>query len=425
MKFALPSLMSALMLSTAVSAATLHGPDQEFIDTTSQFGITQENWDSGVNAKITMQNAYKFTNFMEMTDGDKPVHDLGDARGLDLKALTALDLDGEYDMETIARDRMSLSSLVVLKDGDLVDEYYWNGQDVDRTHLQMSQTKSFTAMTVGILADQGLVDKTKLISDYLPELKDSGFGDATVQQVADMRSGIKIVFSEGKIWDERMTNVQEWNGENNYPELSSILDFGATLGQSEDKPTGEYYDYQCANTEMLNMLIERVTGEKTADVMEKLIWQQVGFDGNALLQSNANGEVVGSGGLNTSTRNMARMMHVLVNGGKNHLGEQVIPADFIDAIYAGDEEVVAAWANGKEAKMADGWYKDQIRVLNLGGHKLLAFVGIHGQATFGDPETGVVIAMNGGQPEMQAPRTVIATFLGMIPTLIEAANAQG
>lgn len=421
MKFALPSLMSALMLSTAVSAATLHGPDTDYIETTSQFGITQENWDHGVNAKTTMQNAYKYTHYMEMTTGGKPVHELGEAKGLDLKALTSLDVDGEYDMETIARDRMSVTSMVILKDGQLVDEYYWNGHDKDRTHLQMSQTKSFTAMTAGILADQGLIDKTKLVSEYLPELKGSGLGDATVQEVADMRSGIKIEFSPGKLWDDRMTNVQEWNGPNAYPELSSILDFAATIGQHPEKPTGKYYDYQCTNTETLNMLIERVTGEKTANVMEKLIWQQVGFEGDAKVQSNSNGEIVGSGGLNTTTRNMARMMNVLLNGGKNHLGEQVIPTDFIDAVYAGDEEVVEAWANGKEAAMADGWYKDQIRVLNLGGHKVFAFVGIHGQATFGDPETGVVIAMNGAQPEMQAPRTVIATFLGMVPTLIEAA----
>lgn len=421
MKIVLPSLMSALMLSTAASAATLIAPDQDFIDTTAQFGISQENWDLGANAKITLQNAYKYTYAMEMSAGDKPVHDLGAAKGLDLKAVTALDLDGEYDIETFARDRMSLTSLVVLKDGDLVDEFYWNGHDKDRTHLQMSQTKSFTAMTVGILADKGLLDKNELISVYLPELKGSGFGDATVQEVSDMRSGIQIDFTPGKLWDERMTNVQQWNGVNKYPELTSVLDFGATLGQSTKYETGKVYDYQCANTEMLTMLIERVTGKNAADVIEEELWQQVGFEGKAVIMSNENGEIVGSGGLNTTTRNMARMMHVLVNGGKNHLGEQVVPADFVEALYAGDEEVVEAWSHSKEAPMADGWYKDQIRVLDLGGHKVFAFVGIHGQATFGDPETGVVVAMNGGQPEMQAPRTVMATFHSMVPALIDAA----
>ncbi len=415
------SLLTITSLSS--SAATLHGPDKEFIDAIAPYGLSQANWDHGQSAKLLMHNAYRLTHYMDVSTMGKKVHDLGKPTGLDLKKYQSWDLDGMFDLEIIARDRLNLGALVITKNGKLVDEYYWNGSNKDSTHLQMSITKSFTSLTAATLASEGKIDMSKPISFYLPELKSSGFSQATIQEVADMRSGIKINFSPGKIWDERMTNVQEWNGTNKYPELKSILDFGATINHDPKKPAGKYYDYQCANTEMLGMLVERVTGKKLADVIEEKLWSKVGFEHNAKFMSNSNGEIVGSGGLNATTRDVNRMMYVLVNDGKNSEGEQVISKAFINKLLEGNSDVDQAWANGKESKMApDGWYKDQIRVFNIEGHKFIAFVGIHGQVTIGEPSTKTVISINGAQDQMQAPNQVMMMFFGLFPTILNAVN---
>ncbi|WP_104046446.1 serine hydrolase domain-containing protein [Vibrio jasicida] len=420
------TILSAVIAATTVfgaQAVTLHKPDAEFISNVALAGITLENWDNGQSAKLTMKNAYKFTHSVEMEKGDW-THDLGKAKGFDLDKPTAFDFDGELPMTQILRDRLNAESLVLLKDGELVDEYYWSGMNKDRTHIMMSVTKSFTALTVSILADEGLIDMDAKIVSYLPELKGSGFENATVQEVMDMRSGIKINVTEGKIWDERMTQVQEWNGKNNYPELKSVLDFGKTIGTRTDVKTGQAFDYQCANTEMLGMLIQRVTNTPAAEVMEEKLWKRVGFEHNARLQSNSTGEAVMSGGLNATTRDAAIMMDVLVNDGKNRRGEQIISKDFIDNLMAGNDEVKSAWQyDGFAALLSTAWYKDQIRVLNVDGHSFMTFVGIHGQVIVGEPSTGIVIAMTGAQDQMQAPRTVGMTFLGAIPSLLKAVAA--
>lgn len=237
----------------------------------------------------------------------------------------------------------------------------------------------------------------------------------------DMRSGVKIEFTPGKIWDERMTHVQEWNGVNNYSELKSILDFGATLGKRTDVNTGEAFDYQCAHTEMLGMLIARVTGMTAAEAMEERLWKRVGFENNAKLQSNHNGEAVMSGGLNATTRDAAIMMDVLVNGGKNRAGEQIVSPEYISNLMVGNDEVKSAWKHDGFSQLhADAWYKDQFRVLNVDGHSFILMVGIHGQVIVGEPSTGKVIAMTGAQDQMQAPRTVGMTMLSVIPTLLKS-----
>ena len=420
MKMKRLAMAVGLSVSTVLSAATLHPVDQAFLNKVEPFGITQQNWDSGKQAKLTLKNAYRFTPHMSISKGNH-IHHFGGTVPFNLNAIQARDLDGSYDLETLLRDRLNVESLVITRNGKLISEYYWNGTNQDSTHLQMSVSKSFTAITASILAAEGKIDMTRQVTDYLPELKASpGFSRATVQEVADMRSGINIEFSEGKIWDDRMTNVQNWNGENQYPELVGILDFAKLVNTSQKQP-GTQYDYQCINTEVLGKVVERVSGKPLADVIENKLWHRVGFEHDAKWMGNEKGEIVASGGLNATTRDINRMMFVLVNGGKNHIGEQVVPKTFIDNILAGNREVQNAWHNGKESKLlSDGWYKDQIRVLNVHGHTFMAFVGIHGQVTIGEPETGIVISMNGAQEEMQAPRTVLMTFTDAIPALLDA-----
>lgn len=418
-KTILATLMAAITFGA--SATTFHQPDQEFLTNAAQVGVTQANWDSGAAAKLTFKNAYRFTYSDEMSNG-KYVHDFGKATGFDLDSVSAHDVDGEFPMSVILRDRLNEESLVIMRNGKLIDEYYWSGMNKDHVHLQMSVTKSFTSLTLSILAAEGKVDMNAPITKYLPQLKASpGFAKATVQEVADMRSGITLQFTEGKLWDDRLTNVEMWNGVNNYPELKSIVDYAATVDVDTAHSHGEKYDYLDVNTEMLGAVISKVTGKPMADVLEERLWKKVGFNSHSFMMTNQDREAVASGGLNATTRDVALMMDVLVNGGKNRNGEQIISKKFIDNLLAGNDEVRAAWKLGKEAKFAeDAWYKDQIRVFNIQGHKFMAFVGIHGQVVIGEPSTGIVFAMNGAQEEMQAPRTVSMTFLDVVPTMLSA-----
>jgi hypothetical protein len=408
-------------LTFGINAKEVHKPDVEFIQKVAQVGITQANWDSGKAAKLTIKNAYRFTHHVELSKGEY-THDIGQASGFDLNSMTAQDFDGEQPMSVILRDRLNQESLVILKNGQLVDEYYWSGMHKDHSHLMMSVTKSFTSMTLATLANDGLVDMNALITEYVPELKASpAYAKATVQEVADMRSGVLVKGINGKSWDERMTNVQEWNGANAYPEITTVAEFGALLGARDDVNSGEAYDYQCVNTEMLGMVITSVTDKTTSEVMEEKLWKKVGFESNAYMQTNSVGEAVASGGLNATTRDVARMMDVLVNDGKNRRGEQIVPKTFVDNLIKGNADVKSAWSKGKEIKMvSDAWYKDQIRTFNVDGHKFLAFVGIHGQVVIGEPSTGIVLAMTGAQDERESHRTVSMTFLDVVPTLLTA-----
>ena len=82
--------------------------------------------------------------------------------------------------------------LIVLKDGNIVYEYYGRDNDKDSVHIMMSMTKSVAGLICGILVERGQLDVNAPISKYVPEVKGTPYESLIVQQCLDMRAGIKV-----------------------------------------------------------------------------------------------------------------------------------------------------------------------------------------------------------------------------------------
>ncbi|MGK7926416.1 MAG: serine hydrolase domain-containing protein [Spirulina sp.] len=395
-------------------------PDADFLERVSEFGVTQQNWDSPEYAAVTFPNAYKFTRHYRIAREDTVAPEVWQEDGpqLNLSALSASDADGSHDLETLLRDRLKNHAMVILKGDRLLHQHFWNGMNAESTHLDMSVTKSFTAILAGIAAAEGKLDKSQPIEVYLPQYRRTAFKGVSVQDAADMISGLDIPTPQFLSWDPRFTESQEWNGPNDSG-LSGIQDYLVTIEARKYEP-GEHYQYQDPNTEILGLVTEAAIGIGLQDYLEEKIWSKLGMEQDAFWMADPAGFVVSSGGLNMTTRDLARVGRMFLNDGQNYLGEQIVPKDFIDAIWVGNDRVRAAWTVGKEAALApDGWYKDQIRVLNIKGHKIVVFVGIHGQILALEKDTDTVIAMNGGYPQTETERMNTLIFLEIIPTLLD------
>ena len=80
--------------------------------------------------------------------------------------------------------------ILVMHQGQVVYEYYSGCLDAEGRHGAMSVTKSFVGTVAEILIVEGVLDDTKPVSHYVPELADSAFGGATVRQVMDMTAAL-------------------------------------------------------------------------------------------------------------------------------------------------------------------------------------------------------------------------------------------
>jgi CubicO group peptidase (beta-lactamase class C family) len=105
--------------------------------------------------------------------------------GIDAAALQALYSDMSQE------PHHDLKGIVILRDGYLVSEHYFNGDSADTLHDIRSATKSITSLLMGIAIQKGLVHSVDdSIGLYLPDLPRDGKQRIAIRDLLNMRSGL-------------------------------------------------------------------------------------------------------------------------------------------------------------------------------------------------------------------------------------------
>ena len=105
--------------------------------------------------------------------------------------------------EWIRKDNLDVRSLLVVKDGKLIFERYGDGLDRDYNYELYSVTKTMTALTFGILADQGKLSVDDPVAPWIlkirPDLKDAVADKQAIKlrHLMSMSSGLLYKQVEG------------------------------------------------------------------------------------------------------------------------------------------------------------------------------------------------------------------------------------
>ena len=285
--------------------------------------------------------------------------------------------------------------IVILHKGKIIYEKYPAGLKQDGVHAAMSVSKSFTGTIAAILVSEGILDPSKKVSEYIPELKDSGFADATVRQVMDMTTAIQ--YSEdynnpdAEVWKYSASgNVfrpSDYKGPQNYYE------YLATVKKIDGQEHGEKFGYRTVNTELLAWINSRVTGKGLTELISEKIWKPLGAHYDGYYQVDPSGIAFAGGGFSLNLRDMAMFGEMLRNGGKLN-GKQIIPESAaLDIAKGGStqeyKEVFAK--SGEYPKLKDWSYHNMWWITN-NSHGAYMARGVHGQAIYIDPKAEMVIA---------------------------------
>jgi CubicO group peptidase (beta-lactamase class C family) len=92
----------------------------------------------------------------------------------------------------------TIYSLLVIKNGYLIAEDYFNEGSIDQVSARQSTTKSVTSALVGIALEQGcLTSVDQKMMDFFPELADQitdpRKNDITIQHLLQMRAGERVL----------------------------------------------------------------------------------------------------------------------------------------------------------------------------------------------------------------------------------------
>ena len=290
--------------------------------------------------------------------------------------------------------------IVVLHKGRIVYERYAGALRPEGQHIAMSVTKSFFGTLGAVLVAEGKLDENAPVARYVPELKDSAFGDATIRQVLDMRTGLK--YSENYL----DPNAEIWQHTRaggvlprppGYQGPQTFYEFLQTVKKEGEH--GGQFAYKTVNSDALGWVIRRATGQSIGQLLSERIWSRLGMEQDAYFTVDSVGNEFAGGGLNAGLRDMARFGEMMRNHGKFN-GQQIIPAAVVQDIAKGGDKTAFPQAS---FPTLPGWSYRNMWWVSNNEHGAYSARGIHGQAIYIDPKAEMVIARFASHPMPNNP----------------------
>jgi CubicO group peptidase (beta-lactamase class C family) len=300
------------------------------------------DWDRPPWNRWSFQNIRQILPTAEVWRGNGPVKVLP-RRERDLDGVMFTGADGAATTLAAFLDESYTDGFLVLKDGAIVCERYFNGMGERTLHLSQSVAKSVTAAAAGALVGKGLLDVTAPVTRYLPELEATAYRGATLQHVLDMTSG--VAFDE--TYTDPYSDIGQLDVSSGWKPPPQGSDpafrwpphvFAQIMGLTrQEAEHGVRFSYRSIETEVLGFCMERAAGKRLAEIVSEEVWAPMGAEESASFTVDAAGSALADGGFNATLRDYARLGQLyLENGGG------VLPASWIEATRTGDPSVFGA-----------------------------------------------------------------------------------
>jgi CubicO group peptidase (beta-lactamase class C family) len=285
--------------------------------------------------------------------------------------------------------------LIVLHKGHIVYERYANQMKPETPHLLFSVTKSFTGLLAAQLVQEGKIDRKAYVTRYVPELKDSAWGDMRVEEVMDMTGAVRY----REIYTDPNSEIFPYAYASNilpmppgYAGPKTIYDFLPTLKKEGEHGAG--FVYRTVHSEVLGWIVSRVTGKHFADLMSERIWSKLGMEEDAYVMVDSAGTPLQGAGLNACLRDLARFGEMLRRGGEFN-GQRIFDAAVLDDLRkGGDREKFKA--AGMPFRPGYSYHNQWWILHNADGAYEAS--GVHGQMIHINPAAEMVVVKLSSHP---------------------------
>ena len=215
-----------------------------------------------------------------------------------------------------AAELETLYGLLVVKDGYLIAEDYFNEGSVDQKALLQSAAKSITSAMVGLALDQGcLSDVDQKMIDFFPDfadlIVDPRKNQITIRDMLQMRSGYPAEESDPELWEA------VWSGD--YVHL--VADAPLT------SDPGTEFQYSNLTAHWLGVIVARACDMDLKSFGQEHLFDPLGAEiGN--WRKDLDGYNWAAGEIHVSARDAAKFGLLYLNDGQFE-GNQIIPADWV------------------------------------------------------------------------------------------------
>ena len=185
----------------------------------------------------------------------------------------------KYDGKRISFDeflsKTSTNAFLIIRDGKITYESYLNGKSEKTILPSYSVAKTMTSLLIGQLIDEGKIKESDNFVSILPEFKaGTSFDGVTIKDLLDMNSGIGVS-------DNYPSGPSGWGVAIAQMYASSDVNWWLMHNRKMREEPGTFPEYRSVNTQMLGLIIQKVTGRSLSEEFTDRVWQKVGADHDA------------------------------------------------------------------------------------------------------------------------------------------------
>lgn len=228
-------------------------------------------------------------------------------------------------------EALQTTAFVVIKNGALYQEEYWDGYSDSSLSGSFSVAKSITSLLIGCAIKEGKIKSVdQPVGDFIPSFNQGKKAAITIRHLLTMTSGTDF--------EESYANPFS---------VTAQIYYGKKLGTTaenvgmETEP-GTYHEYKSGDTQLLGMVIEKATGKKLAAYASEKLWQPMGAEKDALWSTDeAGGLAKAFCCFNTNARDFARIGQLMLDSGQwkgntiidsAYYAESITPCNVTDEI---------------------------------------------------------------------------------------------
>jgi CubicO group peptidase (beta-lactamase class C family) len=216
------------------------------------------------------------------------------------------------DELAVAAEAARSTCLVVVRDGRIAGEWYFDGAEPTTTRPVWSVTKSITSTLVGIAQDDGALTVDESASNWVPAWSGTPAEQVTVRDLLANDSG------------------REWSLALDYGQLLRSDDQTTfAVGLSQPDPPGQVWAYNNAAIQALDPVLRNAIDGDVATFAEERLFEPLGMDDTTMLRDPA-GNTLTYAWATSTCRDLARFGQMMLAEGRWG-DEQIVSPEWVDA----------------------------------------------------------------------------------------------
>jgi CubicO group peptidase (beta-lactamase class C family) len=167
-------------------------------------------------------------------------------------------------------DSNDTHAFIVIQNGKLLFEKYWDGYDSTRLSGSFSAAKSIVSLLIGIALDEGkLKSLDEPVGNYVDHFKTNGLEKVTIKHLLTMSSGTS--YNEGD---------KSYFSMNAYGYYGDDLVHMVEMMERKEEP-GQFWQYRSGDTQVLGLVVEKAFGQNISSLVSEKFYKPMGAEYDA------------------------------------------------------------------------------------------------------------------------------------------------